>query len=122
MGEDSITVEILKSIRDELRETKVEIRGLREGQDRTNERLDRVIHEQIRHATAIVELEGRMVEVAQRVQLLGEGMNAMARELHGLNDRIDNVLTGPVGSTVRATSERVDLLEARVQRLEAREG
>jgi len=105
MGEDSITVEILKAIRDELR-------GMREAQeqtnarlDRTNERLDRVVQEQIRHATAIVGLEGRMGDVVDRVQLLGQGMQAMATELHGLNTRIDNVLTGPLGATAGGEAE-----------------
>jgi len=115
MGEDIITVEILKSIRDEMR-------GMREAQeqtnvrlDRTNERLDRVVQEQIRHATAIVGLE-----VGQRA--IVDGMKAMATELHGLNGRVDNVLTGPLGATTKATAERVDRLEARVERIEAREG
>lgn len=113
MGEDSTTVEILGSIRDELRETKGEIREIRDETRRNGERLDRVVQEQIRHATAIVALEA-----GQRA--IVDGMNAMARELHGLNDRIDNVLTGPVGSTVRATAEPVDRLEARMDRLEGR--
>lgn len=106
MGEDSITVEILRSIRDELREVRDETR-------RNGERLDRVVQEQIRHATAMVGLEA-----GQRA--LVDGVHAMTRELHGLNDRIDNVLTGPVGSTVRATSDRVDRLEARVEILESK--
>jgi len=69
------------------------------------------VHEQIRHATAIVGLEGRMGELA-------EGQRAIIGELQTLNRRVDDVLTGPVGSTVRETAVRVDALEARMDAVE----
>ena len=83
--------------------------------DRTNERLDRVVQEQIRHSTAIVGLEARMGDMATAiVRLVGE--------IQGLNRRVDNVLTGPVGSTVRDTSARVDRLEERMAAAEKKIG
>ncbi len=91
MGNDELTIEILKQIRDEGK--------------RTNERLDRVVQEQIRHATAIASLE----------KTLGE-------EIRRVGDRIDNVLTGQLGQVVRATAARVDGLEARMARMETVEG
>ncbi len=98
MGNDELTIEILKQIRDEGKRTNERL-------DTTNERLDRVVQEQIRHATAIVSLE----------KSLGE-------EIRRVGDRIDNVLTGQLGQVVRVTAARVDALEARMARVETVEG
>ena len=122
VGDDSLTVEILKQIRDELKGVRVELGEVRDETcgngvrlDRTNERLDRVVQEQIRHSTAIVGLEARMGDMATAiVRLVGE--------IQGLNRRVDNVLTGPVGSTVRDTSARVDRLEERMAAAEKKIG
>jgi len=72
-----LTNEILIDIRNELRETRGEIRG-------TNTRLDRVVQEQIRHATAIVSLENRL-----------------GNAIDGVNARLDNVFIGGMGQTSR---------------------
>ena len=107
MAED-LTLEVLKQIRDELREVRDETRanGVKLDQVRTElgSRLDRVVHEQIRHATAIVELEaGQRVIVAE--------LKSNGAELVKMNARFDNVITGSIAATVRDTVARVDKLE-----------
>lgn len=101
-----MTVAILREIRDELKSNGV--------------RLDRVVQEQIRHATAIVGLEGRMGELADGQRELAEGQRAVVSELVKLNARVDNVLTGPLGAGVKDTSARVDKLEERMSAVERR--
>ena len=100
-----LTTEILRDIRDGVREVRDEVREVRDGLrgtnerldqtnerlDRTNERLDRVVQEQIRQSTAIVALEGTV---------------------RGLNSRIDNVLVGGMGQTVREHESRLHRVEA----------
>lgn len=118
----NLTVEILKQIRDEVRQTNERL-------DRTNERLDQVVHEQIHHATAIASLERGQREltvavgkVVDAIVALDHRQEATLVELRQLNARIDNVLTGPLGKHVRTTTERVDALEVRVEALERRAG
>jgi 5-formaminoimidazole-4-carboxamide-1-beta-D-ribofuranosyl 5'-monophosphate synthetase len=98
----------LKQIRDELKSH--------------GARLDRIAQEQIRHATAIVGLEGRMGDLA-------DGQRVVVGELVKLNARFENVLTGTVGVVARETTARVEKLEetarettARVDKLERRSG
>ncbi len=121
MAED-LTIQILIQIRDGIERTNERLERTNERLDRTrlelserlertNERLDRVVHEQIRHATAIVEFEQ-----GQRAML--GALLEMRDDVRGLNSRIDNVLTGPVGSMVKAHEARISDLTERVQRLE----
>jgi hypothetical protein len=85
-----LTTDILIEIRNELRGTNARL-------DRTNERLDRVVAEQIRHSTAIVGLEARVGDLAESID--------------GLNGRIDNVLVGGMGATVREHELRIQRVE-----------
>lgn len=96
-----ITTEILIDIRNELRETRGEIRG-------TNERLDRVVKEQIRHSTGIVGLEAGQRHMEER---LHETIGGVTRAVEGLNARIDNVLVGGVGQKVREHESRIQRVE-----------
>jgi chromosome segregation ATPase len=96
-----LTNEILIEIRDEIRATRTDL-GSRIDQtnsriDRTNDRLDRLVQEQIRQATAVVELQ--------------VGQREMRDEIRGLNARIDNVLTGSVGSAVKEHESRIRRVE-----------
>ena len=111
MGDDSLTLEVLKQIRDELKGVRVEIGEVRDETravrtdlgsriDRSNERLDRMAHEQIRLATAIVGLEA--------------GQRDIVGELVKLNARVENVISGPISATVRDTAARVDALEKKI--------
>ena len=119
MGDD-IPTQILIEIRDSIRGTNSRLDSVNQRLDqtnerveRTNERLDRVIHEQIRHATAIVELEKGQREIVQVLVRMND-------ELRSHNVRLDNILTGPLGSTTRENKERIDDLQHRVEVLEKR--
>jgi hypothetical protein len=107
----SLTTQILIDIRDEIRGTNTRLEGTNERLDRTNERLDRVVEEQIRHATAIV-----AVEVGQRrmEERLNETIHGVTRAVEGLHARIDNVLVGGVGQTVREHESRLQRVEERL--------
>jgi hypothetical protein len=108
---DDLMLKVLVEIRDELRGQGQELKSHGVKLDNTNERLDRVVHEQIRHATAIIGLEQGQREI------VGE-----LRQMNGRLDRLDNLLTGVVGETARETKARVDNLEGRVEKLERRSG
>ncbi len=116
MGDD-LTIEILKQIRDEIRTTRIELSArvdatngrldtTNQRLDTTNQRLDRVVQEQIREATAIVELE--------------HGQRELVEEVKQLNARIDSVLTGALGQSVRGHESRISTTEAHVRDLEVR--
>jgi len=128
MGNDDLTIEILKQIRDELKQTRADtnerldatnerLDATNERLGATNDRLDRVVQEQIRHATAIIQLERGQRDLTEQVRL---GNRELAAEIRKVGDRIDNVLTGQLGQVVRATAARVDALEARVAKVEGR--
>lgn len=117
-----LTIEILRQIRDEVRLTRVElserIDRTNERLDRTNERLDQVGQDQIRHATAIVELEKGQrelqrgqVAIVEVLERLSAGQERMIDQLQRMNARIDGVFLGPLGSAVRDHDERITKLE-----------
>ncbi len=121
-----LSIEILKQIRDEMRMTRQELGAKIE---QTNTRLDRVVNEQIRHATAIVELErgqGNLergqVAIVAALERLFDGQEKVVGELRRINARIDNVLVGPMGESVRDHDARVTRLETRVEAIEHRIG
>jgi hypothetical protein len=89
-----VTDQILIDIRNELRDTRGELREMRVEIRGTNTRLDRVVQEQIRHATAIVGLENRL-----------------GNAIEGMNARLDNVFIGGMGQTVREHESRIQRVE-----------
>lgn len=100
-----LTTQILIDIRDEICGTNARLESMNERLDRTNERLDRtnerfgrVVEEQIRQATAIVALKVGQRHMEER---LSETIHGVTRAVEGVNARIDNVLVGGVGQTVR---------------------
>ena len=101
MEPTDITIEILRSIRDEITGVRDEVRG-------TNGRLDGVN----------VELRGVKSELQDVKAVLGVHGQAIVKlihEVHGLNERFDNFLLG-------AHHEDHADLRARVGRLEAKVG
>ncbi|MBX3232478.1 MAG: hypothetical protein KIT84_16005 [Labilithrix sp.] len=100
MTEGELTVAILREIRDEVRKTNDRI-------DQTNDRLDRVVEQQIRHATAIVGLEAAQRDTA-------EILRGLVRVVQEHNARIDNVILGPMGETVREHETRLRRVEERL--------
>ncbi|MEZ4389730.1 MAG: hypothetical protein R3A48_01440 [Polyangiales bacterium] len=147
MEENSITVAILREIRDELRTTRTELNQrldqtnerldqtnerldqTNERLDQTNGRLDSVVHEQIRQGTSLIEmkrLQEKLVDVAVaadgRQLAMERRLGQVVNELQKLNSRLDNVLTGPLGTYVRAHDRRIDDLEQRVEAIEHKVG
>lgn len=120
MEENSITVAILREIRDELRTTRTGLNErldqsnerldqTNERLDQTNERLDSVVHEQIRQGTSLIEmkrLQEKLVDVAVaadgRQLAMERRLGRVVTELQKLNSRLDNVLTGPLGTYLHA--------------------
>jgi hypothetical protein len=93
VGVQDLTIEILKSIRDEIRTTNTGIENLRVDLtariDQTNARLDQ--HERV------------------LVKLIGE--------VHSLNDRFDNFLTGAHGKEHDELRSRIERIEGRLDRV-----
>ena len=118
MAED-LSTQILIQIRDEIVKTNERLdqtrTDLSERLDRSNERLARVVQEQIRQATAIVELTSGQ-------QRLEQGLGLVVDELRALNGRVDNILTGPLGDKVRDHDDRLVRLEARLDAVEQQVG
>jgi predicted nucleic acid-binding Zn-ribbon protein len=113
MEPTDITIDLLRSIRDE-------IQSLGRRQDETNNRLDRVVQEQIRQATAIIELQHAVVDLHKGQTELTRGQGVIVEELRKLNDRIDHVLTGPLGGLVRDHEQRISSVERRLATVEER--
>ena len=113
------TTSILIEIRDGIRLTNERLDATRtelsERLDQTNQRLDQVVREQIGHATAIVDLEKGQREMVDAVVQVKD-------ELRGLNQRLDNVLIGPLGTMTRENREQIDELRRRVEAIEQRTG
>jgi hypothetical protein len=107
------TIEILKSIRDE-------IQGLGRRQDETNSRLDRVVQEQIRQATAIIELVRGQERHERLLERHEQALVKLIDEVQGLGTRIDNMLTGPLGEQVREHGQRLASLDQRMTSIEQR--
>ncbi|MEZ4394888.1 MAG: hypothetical protein R3A48_27745 [Polyangiales bacterium] len=140
MEENSVTIEILREIRNEMRATREELHATREElhatreelterQDQTNHRLDRVVQEQIRQGTTLVEMrqvQERLVDavvaIDARQMSMERTMGRVVTELQQVNTRLDHVLTGPLGRAVRGHDERLDDLEHRVEAIERRTG
>jgi hypothetical protein len=122
MTDEPLTVAILREIRDEVRKTNDRLDAVNDrlsGRlDTTNERLDRVVQEQVRLATAFVQMEAtqREMQVVQR-DMAGI-MGVLVREVRQLNQRLDHVLIGPLGTQVRDHETRIGRLEERAGKSE----
>ena len=112
MGDD-ITTQILIEIRDSIRITNDRV-------ERTNERLDCVIHEEIRQTNALVELAAGQRELAAGQREIVQVLVLMNNELRSQNARLDNVLMGHRGATTREDKDRLNDLQHRVEVLEKR--
>ena len=103
MEENSITVGILREIRDEVRSTRVEL----------TERVD--------HLTERVDRQGDLLETMAAVQIRQEALlqrhddalGTIIVELRRVHDRIDHVYEGPLTGTLRDHESRLRRLEGR---------
>ena len=109
-----LTVKILREIRDELR-------ALRVGQDRTNERLDHT-NERLDRSIAmqITQHTDTNARLEQLDRSAVQGFTAVAKHIDALGARIDN-LRDVAGDRTREHEERLTSAERRLDRLEAKE-
>ncbi len=147
MEENSLTLAILREIRDEVRSTRVELSQridqtnerldqtnerldqTNERLDLSNERLDSVVREQIRQGTTLIEMQRvqeKMVDAVvgldRRQMSMERTMGQVVTEIQKVNARLDNVLMGPLGRYVRTHDHRLDDLEQRVEAIEHKVG
>ena len=122
MEESGLTLAILREIRDNTAKTNERV-------DHLTERVDQVVHEQIRQGTTMIEvlrvqerLVDAVVAIDQRQGVMERCMGQVVTELQRVNARLDNVFAGPLGGYVRAHDQRIDALEHRVDALEHRGG
>lgn len=108
-----LTLKVLEKIHEELSGMRAEqvktnerLDQTNERLDQTNERLDRVVQEQIRHATAIVDLEA--------------GQREMVRAVDRLVARFDNFLTGTHRDDHEALRSRLERVESDLDALKKR--
>jgi hypothetical protein len=107
MDPTDITIEILKSIRDE-------IRVLGQRQAETNERLDR--HEKIleHHGQILERHEHVLIQLVRGQERHETALGLLITEVKNLGSRIDNIVSGPMGEKVRDLDLRVTALESRL--------
>jgi hypothetical protein len=118
MDPTDITIDILKAIRDEARKTNERLESLEhttnERFDRLEERLDR--HERIleRHEK-ILEQHGQvLVQLVRGQERHEKALGLLITEVKNLGSRIDNIVSGQLGETVRGLDLRVTALESRL--------
>jgi hypothetical protein len=107
-----LNTQILIDIREELRSTKAtlgeridNVSGRIDNMStRVNERLDHVVEGLVRQRTELVEVQGRQRET-------NEALAGIGRDIRGLNSRLDNVLVGPMGTTVKEHESRLRRVE-----------
>ena len=103
-----LTIEILKQIRDEIRGTNERLEELRAD---TNLRFEEVNHR-------LDGMNQRMDMMNQRLDLHGRSIVKLIDEVKGTNERLDNFLTGAHGKAHQVLEDRMESVEARVERLE----
>ncbi len=114
MSDQSLMIEVLQGIRSDIQQTNARLdtlgKDLNERLDQTNARLDQT--------------NARLDQTNARLDRVAEGQIRMGTQLNerlvkveeavvGLNSRIDHILTGPVGNSIRDLQERVRALEQR---------
>jgi hypothetical protein len=104
----ALTLRVLERIHEELSGIRAEQVKTNERLDETNMRLDRVVQEQIRHATAIVDLEA--------------GQREVVRAVDRLVARFDNFLTGTHRDYHEAVRARLDRVESDLDALKKKVG
>jgi chromosome segregation ATPase len=97
-GTTNVTVEILRGIRDEIRAMRTDV----------NERLEGL-------GVRIDETNARLDQTNARLDVHEQALGKLVREVHTLNERMDNFLTG-------AHRQEHEELKARLDRLERRAG
>jgi uncharacterized coiled-coil protein SlyX len=112
MEENSLTLAVLREIRDEVRTTRTD---LTERFDHLTERVD--------HLTERVDEQGSLLQTIASVQIRQEALlqrhddalGSIVHELRRIHERIDHVYEGPLTSAVRDHETRLRRLEGRDQ-------
>lgn len=117
MEENSLTIAILREIRDEIRTTRTDLT------DRIDRLTDRVDHltdrvgslESLTSTMAAVQVrqEQVLVRLAEASERHETALLELVRETRRIHDRIDNIYEGPVSSTLRDHETRIRRLEGR---------
>ena len=111
MNPTDITIDILKSIRDEARKTNERLESL---EHTTNERFDRQEERLDRHEK-ILEHHGQILEHhSQILERHEKALGLLIGEVRNLGGRIDNIVSGQLGEKVRDLDLRVTALESRL--------
>lgn len=120
MEPESLTIAILKEIRDNTAKTNdrldhltervdhltERVAGVEEGVHGLTARVDAMAATQIRQEVILV----RLAEASERHE---EGIKTLIRVTDRINDRIDNLVEGAIGQTVRDHEKRLRRLEGR---------
>ena len=117
MEENSLTLAVLREIRDEVRTTRTD---LTQRFDHLTERVDHLT-ERVDHLTERVDEQGSFLQTIAAVQIRQEALlqrhddalGSIVHELRRIHDRIDHVYEGPLTSAVRDHETRLRRLEAR---------
>lgn len=120
MEENSLTLAILREIRDNTAKTNNRVDALSDRVDALSDRVGAletltntmatVQVAQAQQLTEISETLRRLVEIAERHEAR---IDLLTAEVRGTNARIDNLVEGALGSTVRDHELRLRRLEAR---------
>ncbi|MEZ4394889.1 MAG: hypothetical protein R3A48_27750 [Polyangiales bacterium] len=113
MDESSLTIAILREIRDNTARTNERVDHLTERVDHLSERVD--------HLTDRVDVHGELLQTMAAVQIRQEALlqrhdDALCTiivELRRVHDRIDHVYEGPLTGTLRDHESRLRRLEGR---------
>ena len=110
LEENSLTLVVLREIRDEVRSTRVD---LTERVDHLTERVD--AHGELLQTMAAVQIrqEQTLLKLTEIVERHDESLKGIHGELRRIHDRIDNVFEGPLPGTVRDHEARLRRLEGR---------
>ena len=134
MEENSLTLAILREIRDNTARTNERVDHLTERVDHLTERVDHLT-ERVDHLTERVDGQGELLQTMAAVQVRQEALlqklvdaslrheetlqrheialHGIHRELGRIHDRIENVFEGPLSTTVRDHETRLRRLEGR---------
>ena len=110
MEENSLTLAVLREIRDEVRGTRAD---LTERVDHLTQRVD--AQGELLQTMAAVQIrqEQALIKLTEIVERHDESLRGIHGELRRIHDRIDNVFEGPLSTTVRDHETRLRRLEGR---------
>ena len=127
MEENSLTIAILREIRDNTAKTNDRLDHLTERVDHLTERVDHLTERvdaqgaqidtmasvQIRQAQQLTEITGILREHSDRFDRHEAALTALVRETRRIHDRIDHIYEGPLAVTLRDHEARLRRLEGR---------